>query len=103
MSATVKPVYDQNGYDCGLWRCYDTSDGYERPAYDNLTLFMTGNLLIVGQFPDWDNVTYDEDGCIDSEHVPLGAFPCPNPYEDDDAAGVLLEWLEDNEKAKEVW
>ena len=87
--ATIKPRYDANGYDCGLWILF-ADDG---AIYDSLTLFMEGNQLVVGQFPDWDGESYDEDGCIVGEHNELGRLVCPNPYEDADAASYLYEWL----------
>lgn len=93
MSATIKPQYDEYGYDTGLWQVYLT-DGYG-PVYESLTLNIGHNgKLIVGQFPDWDNESYEEDGCIDSKHVKIGEFDCPNPYQDDDAAALLYELLQ---------
>ena len=97
--ATIHPQYDSNGLDSGLWILYATGNGYEEPIYENLSLFIsrsTGKLQ-VGQFTDWDNESYDEDGCIDAECKSLGELTCPNPYQDDDAASYLYEWLKNTE------
>ncbi len=101
--ATIHPQYDQNGGDSGLWIVFDTSLGYETPVYENVTLFIRRDgKLHVGQFPDWDNESYDEDGYIDAEHVELGAIECANPYQDDEAAGVLLGFLENSRDAVNI-
>lgn len=87
--ATIRPQYDAFGGDSGLWILFD-NDG---PVYEGLTLFMKGNELIVGQYPEWDGESYNVTGTIDAEHKELGKLVCPNPYEDDDAASYLYEWL----------
>ena len=55
------------------------------------------------QYPDWDNESYDEFGNIDAEYKKLGKLQCPNPFEDDDAAGILLGWLENCREAVEIY
>ena len=102
--ATIHPQYDANGFDSGLWLVFDTSQGYEEPVYENISLRIgTGadnhGVLYVGQYPEWDNESYDEDGCIDAEFVELGELRCSNPFQDDNAAAILLGWLENNRKA----
>lgn len=92
--AHVVPRYDANGLDSGLWVLYVG----DFTVYDNLTLYIRGNKLVVGQY-DWDDETYDDDGCIVGEHTKLGELVCLNPYEDDDAAAYLGEWLKNNDKA----
>lgn len=106
--ATIRPQYDAYGGDSGLWIVSDTSQGYEEPVYENITLYVgtaanNRGTLYVGQYPDWDNESYDEDGAVDAEHVKLGALICPNPFRDDEAAGILLDWLEDNENARPLF
>lgn len=92
--ATIRPQYDGCGVDSGLWILYpNDEDHYFDAIYENLTLRLSGNMLIVGQYPDWDNESYDDYGCIDSEHVHLGELVCPNPFQDDDAATRLYEWI----------
>ena len=93
--ARIHPQYDANGLDSGLWILFATSDDgrHEEAIYENLSLYMSNGKLIVGQFTDWDNESYDEDGCIDAECKKLGELVCPNPYQDDDAASYLYEWL----------
>lgn len=85
--AHLVPRYDANGFDSGLYVLYVG----DFTIYDNLTLFIRGNKLIVGQYPDWDDESYDDEGCILADHVKLGEFVCPNPYQDDDAAAYLGE------------
>ena len=86
MSTYIVPQYDSNGLDSGLWIMYHNDE----PLYENLSLFIDrGSKISAGQFPDWDNETYTEDGCIDAEHVKLCEFVGPNPYQDDDAAEYL--------------
>ena len=106
--ATIHPQYDAYGGDSGLWVVFDTSLGYETPVYENVTLHIgtaanNRGILYVGQYPDWDNESYNDDGTIDAEFVNLGELKCENPYQDDEAAGVLLDWLEDNDKAMSVF
>lgn len=94
---TVRPQYDSNGFDSGLWVVEDPD---EFLYYTNLSLLMRGcNTLIVGQFPDWDNESYDNDGCIDAEFVDLGELTCGNPYENELAAACLYGYLQAHEKA----
>ena len=107
-AATIHPQYDAYGGDSGLWIVFDTSLGYEVPVYENVTLRIgtaanNRGTLYVGQYPEWDNESYDEQGCIDAEHVELGELRCPNPFEDDEAAGILLDWLEDNKDASPLF
>lgn len=93
----VRPQYDSNGFDSGLWVVEDPD---EFLYYTNLSLLMRGcNTLIVGQFPNWDNESYDNDGCIDSEFVDLGELTCGNPYENELAAACLYGYLQAHEKA----
>ena len=96
--STIRPQYDANGFDSGLWLLFHNDD----PVCESLTLFMRDNKLFVGQFPDWDCESYDDECCIDSEHVEIGEFVCPNPFEDDDAAERLYSMLKRNED-KVVW
>lgn len=105
--ATIKPQYDTNGYDCGLWIVFDTSLGYETPVYENVDLRIgvaanNRGTLYVGQFVDWDNESYDEQGNIDAKYKKLGELQCPNPFEDDDAASILLGWLENCQEAVNI-
>lgn len=93
----VVPQYDANGLDSGLFML---SDPDNPNYYTNLSLRMKGcNTLIVGQFPDRDNESYDDEGCIDSEFVELGELYCDNPYEDEIAASCLYGYLQAHEKA----
>lgn len=89
---TVRPQYDSNGFDTGLWVVEDPD---EFLYYANLSLRMEGmNRLVVGQFQDWDNESYDDEGCIDSECTELGELTCDNPYQDELAAACLYGWLQ---------
>ena len=95
MNATICPQYDANGIDSGLWIMY----AGDFTIIENLDIRIsrpTGK-LIVGQFPDWDNETYDECGYIDAEYKKLGELDCPNPFMDDEAATKLYEWLKDKD------
>lgn len=87
--ATIRPQYDAYGHDSGLWIMFANDE----PIYEGLSLFMKGNELIVGQYVDWDGESYNVTGTIKAEHVTLGKLVCPNPYENDDAASYLYEWL----------
>lgn len=97
MNVTLVPQYDSNGFDSGLFML---SDPDNFTYYTNLALRMKGtNRLLVGQYPEWDNESYDEDGCIDSEFVDLGELNCDNPYQDEIAASCLYGYLQAHDKA----
>ena len=92
MNVEVVPQYDASGFDTGLWLLYA-----EDTIYENLTIYLSGPSLVVGQFTDWDNESYDEYGYIDADHVLLGDLVCPNPYQNEDAATKLYEWLKNSD------
>lgn len=97
---TVRPQYDSNGFDSGLWVVEDPD---EFLYYANISLRMEGmNRLVVGQFQDWDNESYDDDGCIDSECTALGELNCGNPYQDELAAACLYGWLQASKAVAEI-
>lgn len=97
--ATIVPQYDANGFDTGLWILYSPD---RMTIYANLSLRMKGHgKLVVAQFSDWDNESYDDDGCIDSEAVKLGELDCENPYEDELAASCLYGWLQASDAVAE--
>lgn len=105
--ATIHPQYDAFGGDSNLWLVFDTSQGYEEPIYESIALAIgtaanNRGTLYVGQYPDWDNESYDEQGNVDAEFVELGELRCSNPFQDDNAAGILLGWLENNRKAVSI-
>lgn len=92
MCTYIVPQYDANGFDSGLWLMYHN----DAPVYENLTLGLRGDTLIVGQY-DWDNESYTESGDIDAEYKELLEFTCPNPYQDNDAAEYLRMHLVDTD------
>lgn len=95
----VVPQYDSNGLDSGLWA---VSNPDALVNYYNLALGMTPvGTLAVGQYPDWDNESYTEFGDIEADYKHIGTLECPNPYQNDDAAARLYEWLIKSEAVAE--
>lgn len=108
LHGSVVPQYDVNGFDSGLFIVYavDFAAGIpiKTPLYENIVLALDreGNVL-VGQY-DWDGESYEIDGSIDATFTDLGKYKGENPfgYGEYEAAGKLLDFLENSREAVNI-